>query len=59
MLDKVLNEVNLVLKAAADSDELYANLAVICKKATDALIKEGFSREEAINILEATAGRGK
>lgn len=51
MINEVIELLRGTYKSMADDDELWQCLAVITRKYMDALIKEGFSREEALGIV--------
>lgn len=47
----MFDELFMILKAVEENDELFTRLAKIIRKAVDALVAEGFSRDEAMALL--------
>jgi len=56
-LDDMFEAVKYMMEAAVERDELFKIAARLYKKTLDALVEEGFTREEAILIL-AHQGNG-
>jgi hypothetical protein len=55
-IKEAMEPVNVGLKIVADNDELFANVAKIIRKMIDALVAEGFTREEALGLTKSAAG---
>lgn len=51
MMDEIMELIRDAYKTMADDNELWQCLAVMIRKFVDALVKEGFSREEALDIV--------
>ncbi len=50
-LDDVLQAITYMVKSVSENDELFPTMAKCYKKMLDAMMAEGFSREEAVMIL--------
>ncbi len=53
-IDETLNMLNQMLEKMGDHPSLIPNIAKVCSKLRDALVAEGFTRDEAIAIVKAS-----
>lgn len=51
MYKEAMQIVKEIYTAFADDDEMWKSLAVMLRKFVDALVEEGFTREEALDIV--------
>jgi|GEM_PF-7039314 len=50
-MDEMLEQLNEIMKAMADNEELMGNISRFLMRFMESLMKQGFTREEAVSIV--------